>query len=328
MICRNFRRKIESLGGEYRFGCRFEGLEIADGQIRGVRTSSGCIATRAVILAIGHSARDTYRMLFEAGVPLSAKAFQLGLRIEHPQEQVNQQKYGRREYVDLLGAADYSLVARADRDVFTFCMCAGGTVIPSVSEPAMFCTNGMSNSRHDTRFANSGIVATLSPDEFGSTHPLAGIEVQRRFESAAFRLAGGDYHCPIQRANDFIDGRQSSPKSPLPSSYRRGVRSCRLDAVVPPPIAEAIRAGLPIMDRKWHGSFLREAVLVGPEMRGSSPVRLDREPRSRQSPGITGLYPAGEGAGFAGGIVSAAVDGLVSAKALVERFAPLTSRTL
>jgi hypothetical protein len=186
----------------------------------------------------------------------------------------------------------------------------------------------MSNSRHDTPFANSGIVATLSPEEFGSPHPLAGMEVQRRFESAAFQLAGGDYCCPIQRASDFVAGRNPEPKSRLPSSYQRGVRPCRLDAVVPPAVATAIRAGLPIMDRKWHGDFLREAVLVGPEMRGSSPVRLDREPESRQSPGIAGLYPVGEGAGFAGGIVSAAVDGLISAKALVERFAPLTSRTL
>jgi uncharacterized protein len=328
LICRNFRRKIESLGGEYRFGCRFEGLEISDGQVRGVRTSSGSIATRAVMLAIGHSARDTYQMLFDAGVPLSAKAFQLGLRIEHPQAEVNQQKYGRPEYVDLLGAADYSLVARASRDVFTFCMCAGGTVIPSVSEPEMFCTNGMSNSRHDTLFANSGIVATLAPEEFGSRHPLAGMEVQRRFESAAFRLAGSDYSCPIQRASDFVAGRSPDSQTRLPSSYRRGVRACQLDAVIPPAIAEAIRVGLPIMDRKWNGSFLPHATLVGPEMRGSSPIRLDREPESRQSPGIAGLFPVGEGAGFAGGIVSAAVDGLVSAKALVARFTPLASRTL
>src|SRR5580704_11113475 len=328
LICRNFRRHIESLGGEYRFGCRLEGLEIVDGQIRGVRSSSGNITTRAVILAIGHSARDTYQMLFEAGIPLSAKAFQLGLRIEHPQEDVNNQKYGRPEYVDLLGAADYSLIARAHRDVFTFCMCAGGTVIPSVSEPGMFCTNGMSNSRHDTPFANSGIVATLSPEEFGSPHPLAGMEVQRHFESAAFQLAGGDYRCPIQRADDFVACRNSNPKCRLPSSYRRRVRTSRLEAIIPPAIAHAIRAGLPIMDRKWHGNFLREAVLVGPEMRGSSPVRLDREPQSRQSPGIAGLFPVGEGAGFAGGIVSAAVDGLISAKALVRRFAPLASRTL
>jgi uncharacterized protein len=328
LICRNFRRKIEAMGGEYRFDCRLEGLDLADGQIRGVKTSSGLIPARAVLLAIGHSARDTYQMLYDAGVPLSAKAFQLGLRIEHPQEEVNLQKYGRPEYVNLLGAADYSLIARGRRDVFTFCMCAGGTVIPSVSEPSMFCSNGMSNSRHDTPFANSGIVATLSPDEFGSPHPLAGMEVQRHFESAAFQLAGGDYSCPIQRANDFVAGRPSDSKSRLASSYRRGVRLCRLDAVIPPVIADAIRGGLPIMDRKWQGRFLGQAVLVGPEMRGSSPVRLDREPHSRQSPGIAGLFPVGEGAGFAGGIVSAAVDGLASAKALVECYKPLASRTL
>jgi hypothetical protein len=192
----------------------------------------------------------------------------------------------------------------------------------------MFCSNGMSNSRHDTPFANSGIVATLSPDEFGSPHPLAGMEVQRRFESAAFRLAGGDYSCPIQRANDFVAGRRTDAKCRLASSYRRGVRLCQLDAVIPPVIAEAIRGGLPVMDQKWQGRFLEQAFLVGPEMRGSSPVRLDREPHSRQSPGISGLFPVGEGAGFAGGIVSAAVDGLLSAKALVESFQPLASRTL
>ena len=213
----------------------FEGLDIADGQIRGVqnieRLYPGAVPSSwqsDTAPAIPTTCCST------PGVPLSAKAFQLGLRIEHPQEEVNLQKYGRPEYVNLLGAADYSLVARARRDVFTFCMCAGGTVIPSVSEPSMFCSNGMSNSRHDTPFANSGIVATLSPDEFGSPHPLAGMEVQRRFESAAFQLAGGDYSCPIQRANDFVAGRRTDPKSRLASSYRRGVRSCRLDAVIPP----------------------------------------------------------------------------------------------
>ena len=326
MICRNFRRKIEALGGEYRFGCRLESLEIRDGAIRGVHTSSGHVAAFAVVLAIGHSARDTYRMLFDAGVPMSPKAFQLGLRIEHPQALVNRQKYARSEYVDVLGAADYSLVAHAGRDVFTFCMCAGGTVIPSVSEPKMFCTNGMSNSRHDTLFANSGIVTSLSPEEFGSPHPLAGMEVQRQFESAAFKLAGGDYACPIQAATDFIAGR--SPRGELPAcSYQRGARPVSLDAVLPPAVIGAIRRGLPMMDRKWKGEFLPDAVLVGPEMRGSSPVRLDRDAGTRQSPGIAGLYPVGEGAGYAGGIVSAAVDGLLSAKALVARFAPLTRRT-
>jgi hypothetical protein len=327
LICRNFRRKIEALGGEYRFDCRLEKLEIAVDQVRGVMTSSGFVPASAVILAIGHSARDTYRMLAEVGVPLSAKAFQLGLRIEHPQAQINRQKYARGEYVNLLGAADYSLIARGQRDVFTFCMCAGGTVIPSVSEPEMFCTNGMSNSRHDTPFGNSGLVVTIAPDEFGSAHPLAGMEVQRRYESAAFTLAGGDYVCPIQAAGDFVAGRAPRGVRAPESSYLRGVRPVSLDAVIPPQVAAAIRAGLPIMDGKWNGNFLREAVLVGPEMRGSSPIRLDRDPQNRQSPGIAGLYPVGEGAGFAGGIVSAAVDGLLSAKALVQRFAPLQSES-
>jgi uncharacterized protein len=266
-------------------------------------------------------------MLLEVGVPISPKAFQLGLRIEHSQAQINRQKYGRHEYLNVLGAADYSLTARGQRDVFTFCMCAGGYVIPSVSEPEMFCTNGMSNSRHDTPFANSGVVVTLSADEFGSGHPLAGMELQRRFESAAFRLAGGDYHCPIQRVEDFLAGRNPDPQSRLHSSFQRGVRPVNMEQLIPPPVVHALRGGLPIMDRKWKGNFLREAVLVGPEMRGSSPVRLERNSQTRQSPGIAGLYPVGEGAGFAGGIVSAAVDGLLSAKALTGQFAPLICRT-
>jgi uncharacterized protein len=201
-------------------------------------------------------------------------------------------------------------------------------VIPSVSERGMFCTNGMSNSRHDTPFANSGLVVTLFPEEFGSPHPLAGVELQRRFESAAFRLAGGDYQCPAQAAADFVQGRPADSQVVLSSSYRRGVRPVDLAEIVPPAVGQAVREGLPIMDRKWNGNFLREAVLVGPEARGSAPVRIERDPRTRQSPGIAGFYPVGEGAGFAGGIVSAAVDGLLSAKALVERFAPLASRTL
>jgi hypothetical protein len=266
-------------------------------------------------------------MLLDVGVPMSAKAFQLGLRIEHSQAQINRQKYGRREYLEMLGAADYSLTARGPRDVFTFCMCAGGYVIPSVSEPKMFCTNGMSNSRHDTPFANSGVVVTLSADEFGSGHPLAGMELQRSYESAAFRLAGNDYLCPIQRAADFLASRSADPQSRLDSSFQRGVRPVNMEHLIPPPVVDALRKGLPVMDRKWKGNFLRDAVLVGPEMRGSSPVRLERNSQSRQSPGFAGLYPVGEGAGFAGGIVSAAVDGLLSAKALTGEFAPLICRT-
>src|SRR5205807_247840 len=158
MLVRNFRRKIEALQGEYRFSCRVEELDIADGRVRGLATTSGYIKTSHVVLAIGHSARDTYEMLHRVGIPLHAKAFQLGLRIEQPQEQIDRHKYGCKPYAEILGAADYTLIARGQPDLFTFCMCAGGYVIPSISEPEMYCSNGMSNSRHDSPFANSGLV--------------------------------------------------------------------------------------------------------------------------------------------------------------------------
>ncbi len=325
MIVRNLRRKIEEFGGEYRFGCRLEGLDVADGHLRGLHTSSGHIATTQAILGIGHSARDTYRMLLDAGIPMTQKAFQLGLRIEQPQEQVNRHKYGRPEYLELLGAADYTLTARGERDVYSFCMCAGGITIPSISEPNCFATNGMSNSRHDTPFANSGVMVTLEPHEFGGSHPLAGVELQRRFEAAAFELAGRNYFCPIQTAADFIAGRSPSSDQRFESSYPRGLVPLNLENVLPPAALSAIRSGLPLMDLKWRGDFLKNANLIGPEMRGSSPVRIDRDIPTRQSLGCRGLYPIGEGAGFAGGIISAAVDGLLSAKQLVRTFAPIQS---
>jgi len=324
LLCRNFRRKIEALGGEYKFSCCVENLDLADGQLRGLQTSSGYIAATHVVLGIGHSARDTYSMLHALGVPMRAKAFQLGLRIEQPQTQVNRWKYGRAEYLELLGAADYVLTARGERDVYSFCMCAGGIVIPSISEPGMFCSNGMSRSRHDTPFANSGIMVTLQPEEFGSPHPLAGVELQRRYESVAFALGAGNYFAPIQSAKSFVTGHGAAPDERLPSSYQRGVTPANLQSVLPPTVIAAIRSGLPIMDRRWRGDFLKNATLVGPEMRGSSPVRIDRDNDSRQAPGFAGLYPVGEGAGYAGGIVSAAVDGLRSAREIVRRYARLS----
>jgi uncharacterized FAD-dependent dehydrogenase len=324
MLVRNFRRKIEALGGEYRFRCRLEEIDIADGRVRGLQTSSGYLPASVAVLAIGHSARDTYAMLHRIGVPMERKAFQLGLRIEQPQEQVNRHKYaGQREaYERTLGAADYSLNVRGERDVFTFCMCAGGIVIPSISEPGMFCTNGMSNSRHDSSFANSGIMVTLEPSEFGSEHPLAGVEIQRQFEAAAFEIGRGSYLAPIQRATDFLAGRTPASGEQFESSYQRGVVPANLNGVLPPIALSALRTALPLMDRQWRGDFLKNATLVGPEMRGSSPVRISRERDSRQTPGIAGLFPVGEGAGYAGGIVSAAVDGLRTAKQIVQESAP------
>ena len=196
LIVWNFRRRIEAFGGEYYFGCRLEGLDIVDGGLRGLHTSRGYIAATQAVLGIGHSARDTYGMLWDTGIPMRQKGFQLGLRIEQPQDQVNRHTYGRPEYLPLLGAADYTLTAHGQRDVYSFCMCAGGMTIPSVSEPGCIATNGMSNSRHDTPFANSGIMVTLEPHEFGSGHVLAGMELQRHFEMLAFALAGHDYSAP------------------------------------------------------------------------------------------------------------------------------------
>jgi uncharacterized FAD-dependent dehydrogenase len=320
-VVKALRHRVEAAGGEFHFDCRLEDLDLAEGTIRGVQTSSGYISTRVVVMAIGHSARDTYEMLHARGVTMVQKPFQIGVRIEQPQEAVNRAQYGPARLEDKLGAADYTLVARGRANVFSFCMCAGGYVMPSVSEPGAFCTNGMSLSGRDSPFANSGLMITLDPAHFGSAHVLAGVEVQRRYERRAFEIGQGAYHCPIQWADDFLRRRTSHGK--LPSSYARGVVPADVRELVPPQVVEALDAALPLFDRRWQGRFLREATLVAPEARGSSPIRLPRDEATLESPGITGLYPVGEGAGYAGGIVSAALDGLRAAKAIIARYAPL-----
>jgi uncharacterized FAD-dependent dehydrogenase len=255
---------------------------------------------------------------------MAQKPFQLGVRIEHPQETVNRVKYGAARLEDLLGSADYTLVANGKHDLFTFCMCAGGYVMPSVSEPRAFCTNGMSLSKHDSPFANSGLVVTIPTEAFGGTDVLAGMRLQREYEQRAFAAGRGDYLCPVQRATDYLADRRT--EGVPANSYPRGAVSARIAELVPPLVAAAVRDGLPIMDHRWHGRFLPEANLVGPEARGSAPVRIVRDDATRESPGVAGLYPVGEGAGYAGGIVSAAVDGLRTAKAIIARFAPLEAR--
>jgi uncharacterized FAD-dependent dehydrogenase len=320
-VVKAIRRRVEDLGGEVRFSCRVEDLDLADGRLRGLATSSGYVPAEVAVLATGHSARDTYAMLLARGVPLVHKPFQLGVRVEHPQETVNRVQFGPARLEERLGAADYSLVAGGRHDLFTFCMCAGGYIMPSVSEPGAFCTNGMSLSRHDSPFANSGLVVTVPPEAFGGTDVLAGVRLQQTCERAAFEVGRRDYLCPVQRATDFLAGR--GPGDVPPNSYLRGAVPGAVAELVPPLVAEALRHGLPIMDRRWQGRFLPEAVLVGPEARGSAPVRIPRDEATRQAQGVTGLYPVGEGAGYAGGIVSAAVDGLRTAKAIVARFARL-----
>jgi uncharacterized FAD-dependent dehydrogenase len=323
-VVKALRRRIESLGGEVRFRCRVEDLDFADGRLRGLATSSGYLPATVAILAIGHSARDTYRMLLARGVPMVQKPFQMGVRIEHPQELVNRVQYGPTPLEDRLGAANYSLIANGVPDLFTFCMCAGGYIMPSVSEPGAFCTNGMSLSKHDSPFANSGLVVTVPPEHFGSADVLAGVHLQALYEQRAFEMGRRDYRCPIQRASDFLADRDSSE---IPdNSYPRGAVTGRIAELVPPLVVKALRHGLPIMDHQWRGRFVPEGTLVGPEARGSAPVRLVRDDATRETPGLEGLYPVGEGAGYAGGIVSAAVDGLRSATAIIRKYAPMEPR--
>jgi uncharacterized FAD-dependent dehydrogenase len=326
-VVKAIRRKIEEFGGEVRFLTRVEDLLFREGTrqqhgLQGISTSSGFVPGSVVVLAIGHSARDTYSMLARRGVRMTPKPFQFGVRIEHRQEVVNTAQFGPRHehYEELLGNADYSLVAHGGHDLFTFCMCAGGYIIPSVSQDGFFCTNGMSLSKRDSPFANSGLVVTVPVHEFGGTDVLAGMRLQERFESRAYEIGGrGDYRSPAQRAEDFV--RSANTTALPPCSYPRGLTPCDLREVLPPVVAEAVAHGLPQMDLRWNGQFIRNAVLVGPESRGSSPIRIDRDPDTRESPGMMGLYPVGEGAGYAGGIVSAAVDGLRTARAIIAKYA-------
>ena len=320
-VVKAIRQKIEALGGEVRFQCKVEDFFIESGRIVSLATSSGTMPTELAILATGHSARDVYRLLVERGVPLALKPFQMGVRVEHSQETVNRVQYGPFPHEDQLGNADYTLLAKGTTDIFSFCMCAGGYIIPSVSEEGFFCTNGMSLSKRDSPYANSGLVVTVPTEDFAGTDILAGVHLQEIYERKAFEIGRGDYRCPIQKATDFLAGKVSAPQ-PL-CSYPRGTIAIDLAELMPPGLAVALREGLPRFDHVWHGRFLPEAVLVGPEARGSSPIRVLREDDSRESPGVAGLYPVGEGAGYAGGIVSAAVDGLRTARAIVRRYAPI-----
>jgi uncharacterized FAD-dependent dehydrogenase len=320
LVVRTLRRKLEELGGEVRFSCLVEDLDIDGGCLRGLFTRSGYVPADVAILATGHSARDTYGMLLRRNIPIAAKPFQLGVRIEQPQEAIDRARYGHHAGHPALGAAEYhSSVRAAGRDLFTFCMCAGGYVMPSVSDPGYFCTNGMSESRHDSPFSNSGLVLTIEPSETGSTHPLAGIHFQQRVERLSYLAAGRSYAAPVQWARDFLAGRSS--RGTVPTSYRRGGKTVDLRLFLPEPVAQALLRGLPLIDRRFGGHFLRDATLTGPEARGSSPVRILRDPQTRESPEVGGLYPCGEGAGYAGGIVSAAVDGLRTARVITATYA-------
>ena len=323
-IVEKMRATILSLGGEIRFESRVDDIEIVDNQVRGVVLASGeHIATDHLVLAIGHSARDTFQMLHERGVYVEAKPFSIGFRIEHPQSLIDRSRYGKNAGNPLLGAADYRLVHHASngRSVYSFCMCPGGTVVAAASEPGRVVTNGMSQYSHDERNANSGIVVGITPEDYpvGSSElqsPLAGMELQRHWESRAYELGGSNYQAPGQLIGDFLAGNPSADFGSVLPSYTPGVHLCDLSSALPDYAIAAIREALPAFAKQIEGFDLPDAVLTGVETRTSSPIRIRRNDDDLQSISTRGLYPTGEGAGYAGGILSAAVDGIKVAEAV------------
>lgn len=313
------RAEIIALGGEVRFDSKVIGLNIDHGRIHGVTLADGStINSRYVVLALGHSARDTFRMLHRVGVFIEAKPFAIGFRIEHPQAIIDQARLGKYAGHPDLGAADYKLVHHASngRAVYSFCMCPGGTVVAATSETGRVVTNGMSQySRHE-RNANAGIVVGIEPEQDFPGGPLAGIELQEQLESHAYLLGGSDYSAPAQLLGDFIKGQASTRLGEVIPSYKPGVTLCNLDSALPGYAIDAIREALPAFGKQIRGFDRNDAVLTGVETRTSSPVRITRHADTLQSLNTRGLYPAGEGAGYAGGILSAGVDGIKVAEAL------------
>ena len=316
-VVQNIRQRIISLGGEVRFNAQVTGIQQENGVLIGlVVNENETIACDNAIFAIGHSARDTFQYLKNINLPLEAKPFAMGVRIEHPQQVIDESQYGCHNPV--LPPADYKLVKHlADETVYTFCMCPGGYVVAAASEEGGVVTNGMSFADRDGENANAALLVTLNPKDFPSDDPLAGMYWQRQIEQKAFAAGGGNYHAPAQRVGDFLQGKPSNGPGSVEPTYRPGVTWCDLCDVLPAKITNALKDALPQLDQNLKGFAHPDSVLTAPETRSSSPVRIVRD-ETRQSTGLRGLYPAGEGAGYAGGIMSAAIDGMMSAEMLIE----------
>ncbi len=317
----SIRATITELGGEIRFGCKVERVLIDHHQVTGVALASGeIIATEHVVLAVGHSARDTFQMLYEQGIYIEAKPFSIGFRVEHPQTLIDNARFGPNAGNEILGAADYKLVhhCKNGRAAYSFCMCPGGQVVAATSEEGRVVTNGMSQYSRAERNANAALVVEVKPEDFPGdykTNPLAGIDFQRQWESAAFVAGGSTYAAPAQRVGDFLAGRPSTQLGTVDPSYQPGVHMTDLSRCVPPYVIDALREAIPAFDKQIRGFAMADAVLTGVETRTSSPIRIKRG-SDYQSINTRGLYPAGEGAGYAGGILSAGVDGIKVAEAL------------
>ncbi len=320
-VVRHVREEILSLGGEVRFGARVSDLVVEKGSARAVVLADGSVLEGApVIFAVGHSSRDTFAMLQRHGLPMEPKPFSVGVRIEHPQAHIDRMLYGRWAGDRRLGSAPYKFVAHTGtgRSAYSFCMCPGGLVVAATSEANMVVTNGMSSYARAEANANCGFMVEVGPDDYGATDPLAGVEFQRGIERAAFRLGGGDYRAPAQLLGDFLAGRASVGGGQVQPSYEPGVVWSDLRECLPPAVIETLRQAVPLIARKLPGFLLEDAVLTAAETRSSAPVRIPRDSTTLVCTGLENFYPAGEGAGYAGGIISAAADGMRVAEAVLR----------
>lgn len=321
----NIRAEITRLGGEIRFGQKVKKLQREDishntyqGKVTGVELENAeVLKSDHIILAIGHSARDTFQMLFDEGIYIEPKPFSIGFRIEHPQSSIDKARFGEQAGHPILGAADYKLVhhCKDGRSVYSFCMCPGGTVVAATSEVGRVVTNGMSQYSRNERNANAAIVVGISPEEDYPQHPLAGIDLQRELESLAYQLGGENYNAPAQLVGDFLKNKPSKKLGSVSPSYKPGITLGDLSKALPDFAINAIREAIPAFDRKIKGFAFKDAILTGIETRTSSPISIKRD-KSFQSMNTKGLYPAGEGAGYAGGILSAGIDGIKVAEAV------------
>jgi len=322
VVVRRIREEIERLGGTILFSHRLEDINIVNNRIKSIKVNGEELACQALLLAIGHSSRDTYGMLFGKGIMLEQKPFAIGVRIEHSQKLINESQYGRYAGHPKLKAADYRLAhtcADSKRAVYSFCMCPGGEVVAAASEDGLLVTNGMSDYSRDKENANSAIVVSVGGSDFGNSSPLAGMEFQRNYERLAFSAGGGNYNAPVQLAEDFLNDRVSVKLGNIAPTYTPGYRFADMRECLPPYIIESLKEGLIHFDKKIKNFSDKNSVLTGIETRTSAPLRILRN-QYFQSLNVAGLFPSGEGAGFAGGIISSAVDGIKSAEWIMKEF--------
>ena len=325
-VVKNIREEIKRLGGEVRFNAQVTDIEVENESIKSVIVNhTERILCDNVIFAVGHSARDSYEMLYSKGVKIIQKPFAIGARIEHPQELINKSQYKEFYNHPRLGAADYRLIEHTsnDRTAYTFCMCPGGSVIASASNEFEVVTNGMSEHARDKVNANSAFLVNIKPEDFGSDHPLAGIEFQRKYEKLAYELGGSNYNAPMQLVGDFLNDRRTSDIGNVEPSYKPGVTPADLRECLPEFVTNTMKEALISLDKKLNGFAMNDAVLTGVETRSSAPVRIVRDEETLQSVSTRNLYPCGEGAGYAGGIVTAAVDGIKCAEKIIEKYNPI-----